>query len=231
MKKYLIVIPARGESKGIRKKNIVDLCGKPLIAYTIEPALKIINKGLAEKIIISTDSEEIKNVSESLGIEVPFLRPKSISGDKAKSVDLLLHAINFFEALKIFFCATILLQPTTPLRKYEDIYKSIKLFEKGSNNSLISVYKEEYINNLVMYKKDDNKAIPLNKNHNQGIRRQEHKATYIRNGAIYITDIEYLKKTKKIISDIPLLYEMPKSRSINLDTPEDLKMLRGLLCK
>ena len=229
--RYLCIIPARCNSKSIPFKNIVDLCDKPLIAYTIEAVLELKVKKLISDFIVSTDCKEIADVAKNYGAEVPFLRPKKIAEDKAKSVDYVLNSINYYEERGIKFDAVLILQPTSPLKSFEDIKKSIEIFSKNDKDSLISAYKEDSINKLIMYRKENDVAIPLNNEHNKGIRRQDYGSVYIRNGAIYITNVEYLKKEKKIISDIPLIYEKKKKRSINIDTYEDLELVRNLLCK
>jgi len=227
----LCIIPARCGSKGIPHKNIVDVNGKPLIQYTIEIAkqLKINNK--IKELIVSTDCKEVAGIVEKLGVSVPFLRPENISNNSAKSIDYVTHAINFFEKINIKYDAVILLQPTSPLKTYSDVTCAINMFNKNQNDSLMSAYKEETINNLIMYHKDKDRAIPLREDHNLGIRRQAHGAVYVRNGAIYITNVDYLKKRQKIISDAPLMYEMSKKNSINIDNYEDLEYVRSLLCK
>ena len=123
------------------------------------------------------------------------------------------------------------MQPTSPLRAYNDIVGAIDIFNKYQNDSLISVYKEETVNNFIMYYKDKDEAVPLSKDHNKGVRRQDHGAVYVRNGAIYITNVAYIKKRQSIISDVPLMYEMSKNNSINIDSYEDLEYVRNLLCK
>lgn len=230
--KILVVIPARGGSKGIKDKNIIDVCGKPLIQYSIDQSLELKKISLVNEIIISTDSQKIAKIGRKLGANVPFLRPESISGDKAKSIDFILHAINYYEEKNIFFDAVLLLQPTSPMRDGKLLESAIKLFKGGKSDSLISCYKEEYINDLVMYKsKVGNVLIPLNEKHNKGVRRQDHGDVFVRNGAIYLTSVKYLKETEQIISDYPLLIEMRKSQSINIDTLEDLEILKRALCK
>ena len=232
MNKLLALIPARSGSKGIKNKNILKICGKPLIQYTIEPALKLKALGLVDSVIVSTDCSNIANISARLGAEVPFLRPKNISGDKAKSIDLIIHTINYFKKKNILFDAVLLLQPTSPLRDMITLKKAIELFKNNNTESLISCYREEYINELVMYNScSDNILTPLNIDHNKGVRRQDHGELFIRNGAIYITKVDYIKKTKQIISDNPLLIEMKKSKSINLDSLEDLEILKKMLCE
>lgn len=98
--KILAIIPARCGSKAIKDKNIINVCGKPLIAYSIEPALKLLAESFIDKVIISTDCERIATIAEKHGAEVPFLRPEAIAGDKAKSIEFILHAIEFFERKK-----------------------------------------------------------------------------------------------------------------------------------
>lgn len=229
MKKYLVIIPARGGSKGIPKKNIVDVAGRPLIAYSIDVANKLLSDGYVQTAIVSTDSKEIVEVARSHNACVPFLRPQNISDDKAKSVDFMLHAIDYYKNEGVEYDATILLQPTSPLRTTNDVVEAIRIFEETEAESLISVYREDYICDLVCYHKKDNLGVPLNKKHNAGVRRQEHDKFYVRNGAIYITDVNYLINEQKIISDNPAIYVMPKNKSVNLDTKEDLEFLKWIL--
>ena len=229
--KILTIIPARCGSKGVKDKNVINICNKPLIAYSIESANLLKENNLVDEVIVSTDCNKIADVAKKYGANVPFLRPKEIAKDNSKSIEFMLHAIEFFERQNRFFDAILLLQPTSPIRSFEVLKKAILLFEKENEPSLISVYKEEYINELVMYNINNNRLIPLNKNHNKGIRRQEHKEIYIRNGAIYLTKVSYLKKEKLIISDNPLFVEMKKSDSINIDTIEDVELLRTKLCR
>lgn len=228
--KILTIIPARGGSKGIPGKNIIDVNGKPLIAYTIEPALKAKDSGLTDKVIVSTDSKEIADVAIRFGAEVPFLRPESISGDKAKSVEFLQHALDFYEASGIHFDAVLLLQPTSPLRTEKDIRDALKLFEESDNDSLISVYEEEYINDLVIYKlaADGKTSLPVSPLHNKGVRRQDHGSLYVRNGCIYISSSDLIRKGF-VIGENPLLLIMQKNRSVNVDTYEDLELLKKYL--
>lgn len=231
MKKYLAIIPARGGSKSIKNKNFIDLNGKPLISYSIEESLKVKNMGYLDEVIVSTDSLKIKEISEMFGAKVPFLRPNEISNDNAKSIDLILHAIEFYKKKDKHFDAVILLQPTSPLRKSNDILNALKLFEEFNSESLISCFEEEYINESVMYKASNEHAIPLSKDHNIGGRRQEKENVYIRNGAIYITKTSYLILNKKIISDKPLMYLMKKDKSINIDSNFDLELARWTIMR
>ena len=228
--KIICIIPARGGSKGIPKKNIIDVRGKPLIAYSIEPAIEAMELGLIDKVIVSTDSIEIADISKNYGAEIPFLRPDDISGDKAKSIEFIEHALSFYKNLGINYDAVLLLQPTSPLRTLEDLISALKLFVESNNDSLISAYEEEYINDLVIYKlsEDGKTSIPVNQLHNKGVRRQEHGSLYVRNGCIYISSTELISKGY-VIGAAPLMYTMDKNKSVNVDTLEDLELLRKLL--
>jgi CMP-N-acetylneuraminic acid synthetase len=230
----LVLIPARGGSKGIPNKNIIDVGGQPLIKYSIDIALALKESNLVNTVLVSTDYQNIADLSVQLGAEVPFLRPPELSLDNSKTIDAILHALDWFEINQNkSFDAVLLLQPTSPLRSVDDLKKAIQDFYSTHAESLISVYKEEYINDLVMYKRttdNPNFGRPLNELHNKGVRRQDHGSVFVRNGSIYLSLVSLLKKGL-IISDNPLLFEMSKSSSINLDTPEDLILLRNTLCK
>lgn len=229
MKNYLAVIPARGGSKGIPHKNIVPVKGVPLIKYTIDVALEAQKRGIIARTIVSTDDAEIQSLSRSFGADAPFLRPADISGDKAKSIDLVIHALNYCKNEGQEYDAVILLQPTSPLRTFNDIVSSVEIFEATQSDSLITCYEEEYISPLVSYMRDGDHAIPLSEKHNKGVRRQEESNIFIRNGAIYIADTDLIRRNQTLIADFPAMYLMEKERSVNLDTLADLSILEALL--
>lgn len=229
--KVLAIIPARGGSKGVPHKNIIPICGKPLIVYTIEPALEALKLGVIDKLIVSTDDEEIAEVSKNAGADVPFMRPDYLSNDTAKSVDVMIHAADFYKEQGIDYDTILLLQPTAPLRSVDDIVESLNLFDKEGTTSLISCYKEEYVSDAVTYYKEGNLAIALNPNHNKGIRRQEEKEKFVRNGAIYITTVQQLNDNHRVFDDVPAMYVMPKERSVNIDTLDDVELLEWRLTR
>ncbi len=231
-KKYLGVIPARGGSKGIPKKNIKDLDGKPLIAYTIEPAKRAISAGVLDRCIVSTDSEEIASAAQKYGADIPFMRPDYLAEDTAKSVDVILHALSFLEEKGEHYDAVITLQPTSPMRTYEDLIGGIIQFDNNDADSLIAVYEDVKANGFNYYRMDNRHfRIAEHPEHNTGIRRQDMKPMYVRNGALYISDVTLLKSTKHIIGNIPLLYIMPKERSIDVDTIQDFEYIEWLMSK
>ena len=228
--KYLCIIPARGGSKGVVKKNIVDLGGWPLIRYSIDVANQLKESGLVEHVVVSTDDKEIASVALDCDAEVPFLRPIELATDRSKTIDAVLHALNYFKKhSRKTFDAVLILQPTAPFRKTRDVADALQNFNRSDSDSLISVYEEDTITELVMYKKVGGFALPMSDNHNKGVRRQEHDSLYVRNGAIYLTRVEYLTKNRKIICDQPILHVMDKVQSVNIDGPLDLEWARHLL--
>ncbi|MGB0431812.1 MAG: cytidylyltransferase domain-containing protein, partial [Bacteroidia bacterium] len=134
--RVLGVIPARGGSKGVPKKNIKILGNKPLIAYTIESA----NHSNLKDVIVSTDSEEIAEVSKRFGAQVPFIRPNDLAGDSAKAIPVIQHALNHMLSIgNEDYDAVMMLQPTTPFRTTEDINKAIDELSQKQSESVISV--------------------------------------------------------------------------------------------
>lgn len=226
MPKRIAIITARGGSKGIPNKNITLINGQPLIYYTIQPAIELKKEGIIDHVIVSTDSIQIAEISSDMGAEVPFQRPEHLSDDHAKSIDVMLHTLDYFKSNGKEFDYSILLQPTSPLRTKEDIVNSIELFDFYHSQSLISCYLEEH---KYTYLKYGAFGEPCDDRHNLGMRRQDHTDLYVRNGAIYITDIKYLVSERRIISDKPLLYEMPRDRSIDINTYDDLKLVKLLI--
>lgn len=230
-RKVLGIIPARGGSKGIPKKNIANVGGKPLICYSIEAGLEAIKSGVLSNLIVSTDNNEIARISEKSGANVPFIRPSEFASDNAKSVDVIKHAILFFEEKNVLYDDVILLQPTTPLRNGKDIEEAYDIYIHGKYDSLISCYKEEYICDLVSYYKVGNDAVALDANHNKGVRRQELQDVYVRNGALYISSVPFIKRENLIFGGKLGMYVMPKERSVNIDTVYDLELADWMINK
>jgi CMP-N,N'-diacetyllegionaminic acid synthase len=230
--RILGIVPARGGSKGIPRKNLADVCGKPLIAYSIETGQQLLASGTLARCIVSTDDDEIAAYARSLGADVPFMRPAAAATDTAKALDYVLHALDYLESQDVIYNAVMLLQPTSPIRNSEAIASAVRRFETSDADSLISCYREEYINELVMYDSElDGRLIPRNPLHNKGVRRQEHRSAMVRNGALYVTRIPYLRVSGSLVCDNPALLEMSKLDSIDVDTPEDLILLRAVMCK
>ena len=157
--KILAIIPARGGSKGVPRKNIKLLAGKPLLEYTSAVTLK---SSLLSKVVISTDDDEIISVAKKLGLEIPFKRPKDLATDSSSSLSVILHALEHFESKNIYFDAVCLLQVTSPFRTVEFLDKAIQEFIKSDADSLISVQEvpHEY-NPHWSFELDENKNLKI----------------------------------------------------------------------
>ena len=212
--KIVSVILARGGSKGIPSKNIIDLKGKPLISYTIQAS----QKSNVDSTWVSTDCPTIKTISETLNANV-IDRPKEISGDFSKSEEALLHF-----SKKIDFDILVFIQPTSPLLKSEDINQGIKLLLNDNKcSSVFSVYKQHW---LPKWSLD---IEPLNWDVKNRPMRQEVDEEYIENGAFYITKKNDLLNSKLRYSGKKNVVIMPYLRSFQIDTVDDLNLIEGLL--
>lgn len=229
--RILAIVPARGGSKGIPRKNLVDLCGKPLIAWSIETGNALVRAGAIARSIVSTDDPEIADVARRWGADVPFMRPAELATDTAKAIGYVVHAVDTLAGAGDHYDAVMLLQATSPIRDVAAIADAVERFRSGGADSLISCYQEDYINDLVLYYDEGNGHLkPKRADHNKGVRRQDHGPTMVRNGALYITRTDYLRRTGQLVCDRPMLMRMRKVDSIDLDTPDDLVILRAVMC-
>ena len=221
MSKVLAITLARGGSKGIPKKNIVKLAGKALIDYTIEQAQK---SSLIDRYIVSTDDNLIKKHVESLGIEVPFLRPKDLSDDKATSAAALKHAVLFCEKQdNCKYDYIVELMCTNPFKKVSDIDKCIQLIKSNNVDSVIGVSKLEE-HHPARIKKIENGFIRDFAVPEISSRRQDLKPeAYIRNGSIYAINRDRLiNDNYRFGGDKSLAYLMKPPSNINIDNKYDL---------
>ncbi|MFD2917465.1 acylneuraminate cytidylyltransferase family protein [Psychroserpens luteus] len=217
MLKPLIVIPARGGSKGVPGKNIKLLNGKPLIHYTIEAAQGVFEN---QYIYVSTDSIAIKQVVEETGLKIPFLRPEYLATDTANSRDVLLHALEQFELVNhIEPDVIILLQPTSPFRNQKHIKEALKLYSNDID-MVVSVKETSANPYYVLFEEDDNKFLKKSKDSNV-LRRQDLPKVWELNGAIYIINPKSIKD--KLIGEFKKVvkYQMDDVTSIDIDTPLD----------
>ena len=227
-KNILGLIPARGGSKGLPRKNIKLLLGKPLIAWTIEQALA--SKYL-DRVIVSTDDKEILDISKKYGAEVPFMRPKELAMDNVKGIDVVLHAIVSLKEddRRKQYDLIMLLQPTSPLRKSVDIDKAIEFLFLKKAKAIVSVCEVDHhplwANTLPEdgCMKDFIRQEIMNKN------RQELSVFYRLNGAIYLAYCNYLKKYRSFIGEKTFAYVMPRERSIDIDNEVDLSLAEVLI--
>ncbi len=222
--KPLIVIPARGGSKGVPRKNIKVLGDKPLIQYTIDAAKGVFDD---EFICVSTDDFEIKSVVEQLGLKVPFLRPNELASDTAGTYEVLLHAISYYESKGYFPDTLILLQPTSPFRTSAHIKEALKLYHE-SIDMVVSVKETKANPYYILFEEDRNGYLKKTKEANF-TRRQDCPKVWEYNGAIYIINVKALKE--KTISQFTKVckFEMDETSSHDIDTLLDWKIAEIIL--
>lgn len=212
--KLLALITARGGSKGVPRKNIKPLCGKPLIGWSIDAAKK---SAFVERVVVSTEDEEIAAIATHLGADVPFMRPAAFSADDTPSIDTVMHALGQLPE----FDWVLLLQPTSPLRTTEDIDGIVRFcieHEAPSAVSVCEVDKHPYY----MYQRDESERLqPLIPQKPDISRRQELPQTYALNGALYLARVDWLMEQQSFVGSETLGYVMSPESSADIDTPLD----------
>jgi CMP-N,N'-diacetyllegionaminic acid synthase len=226
--RVLGIIPARGGSKGIPRKNIKLLGGKPVIQYTIESAKK--SQFLTE-IFVSTDDQEIAEISESAGINVPFLRPSNLALDITSTIDVIKHVLDEFDKNGKQYDAICLLQPTSPFRELGFIDKCIEKFEKSNADSLISVLQVPHqFNPHWIFEENESGSLCISTGENQIIpRRQELPRAYYRDGSVYLTKVETIRNEKKILFGNIQFVESDERFYCNLDNMNDWYLAEKLI--
>lgn len=219
----LALIPARGGSKGIPGKNIKELAGKPLIAYTIEAARSCL---CLDDVLVSTDSEEIAETARKFGAWVPFLRPEKLANDTAKTIDAVLYTLHRLAKEGKEYEYVVLLQPTSPLRSGEDIEGAIKLaLETGEDVVAVSGVTDSPI--LMRTCDDRGRLTPLLSG-SSTVRRQDMQVYYRVNGSIYVNKVSSLTEETSL-NDNPIGYVMPRERSVDIDESVDFAVAEFFL--
>jgi CMP-N-acetylneuraminic acid synthetase len=225
--RVLGVVPARGGSKGIPRKNIAPLGGRPLIAHAIQAAR---GSRRLSRTIISTDDAEICEVARAWGGDVPFLRPAELSTDTATAVDVACHAVLMAESEeKTRYEIVCLLEPTSPLRTSEDIDSAVDLLTRTQADAVIAVYRIESPHPAKTLKIENDRLTPYFQGESPSRLRQALPSAYAVNGAIYCVRREVLTEQKSFWGAVAVPYVMPAERSVNIDRPLDLRFAEFLL--
>ena len=222
------IIPARAGSKGVSRKNIRMLCGKPLLQYTAEAALE---STLLSRVILSTEDDEIAEVGRDCGLDVPFQRPVVLAQDDTPTLPVVQHAVRWLEERGESYDAICLLQPTNPLRRTEHIDACIELFEKRDADSVITVLTvpAEY-NPYWVYFSDLGGLLRLCLGEADPLpRRQELPAAFHREGSVYVTRRDVVMEGNSLYGWRVLGYEMRGERCVNIDSEEDWEKAEALL--
>lgn len=219
--KILALIPARGGSKGIPRKNIKIIAGKPLIVWTIEAALR---SPYIHTVIVSTDDEEIAAIARKAGAQVPFMRPAELASDGASGMAPVTHALDMLPG----YDAVLLLQPTSPLRSTADIDACIALAAMREAPAVVSVTEPD-AHPYWTYRVDDGLHMRPMVDAPAVTRRQDLPLAAALNGALYFATTAWLRDNGSFMGDATLAYIMPRERSVDLDTPFDWKFAELLL--
>lgn len=229
----IFIIPARGGSKGIPGKNIVDLGGKPLIAYSIEAALDALRRlGIEdqrERIIVSTDSEEIADVAKQCGVEVPFMRPAELSTDTAGSREVILHAMDYATSRGIPYDCVVLLQPTSPFRRGRHVVEALDLFRPAETDMVVSVCKSSVNPYYNCFETDAEGYLHISKGDGLITRRQDAPQAWEYNGAVYVINPDSIRRMPLGSFPRRIPYVMSREDSVDIDTMLDLTLARAIL--
>lgn len=226
--RILAIIPARGGSKGVPGKNIKNLGGKPLLAYTAEVATK---SSYLSEIILSSDDEDIIEIGRKIGINIPFTRPKHLAQDNTPTIDVIIHALGWYQSQNIFFDAVCLLQVTSPFRTVSFVNQAIEKFINSNCDSLASVLE-------VPHEYNPHWTFEINEEGNLKIatgedkiitRRQELPKAYHRDGSIYITKTNVLLEQKSLLGKTTAFIESDVNSYVNIDTLKDWEKAEQLI--
>lgn len=224
--RVLGLVTARGGSKGLPGKNIRDLCGKPLIAWTIDAARAA---ACLDAVVVSTDDPEIAAVAARHGAEVPFLRPPELAVDTAASIDVVIHAIDFLATAGRVFDLVVLLEPTSPLREASDIDRGVSLMLSSRAGAVVSVCQAECTHPAFVYRQGRNaRLVPFLDRQPTGLRRQEIEPVFFLEGTLYASRVDVLKAKRSFYHDDTIAYEVPKWKSIEIDDIDDFMMVEAL---
>ena len=228
-KSVIGIVPARAGSKGLPRKNIAPLCGKPLIAWSIEAGLR---SQYIDLVIVSTDSNKIAGISAEYGASVPFIRPAELATDETPTIDVVIHALEYLHnERKQRFDYTVLLEPTSPLRDEADIDRAIKqLVDNVGASSLVGISRTEAQNpEFLVCLSENNFLIGFDQSEIKPVRRQEIRDVYFLEGSIYVSDTKTLIARRTFCHQETLGCIFPKWKSLEVDDLEDLIMVEALM--
>ena len=227
--RVLGVITARGGSKGLARKNLRPLAGKPLIVYTVEAALGL--RARLHRLVVSTDDEEIAEIGRASGAEAPFLRPPELARDDTPSLPVVQHATRFVEeqdGQPIDW--VLLLQPTSPLRTTQDLEAALDLASEGASSAVISVFEANDSHPLKMKLVTDGILSSYDPAWREGMRRQDFAPpVYKTNGAVYLVRRDVLMEGGSLWGSAPRALIMPEERSLDIDSELDFAMAELLM--
>jgi CMP-N-acetylneuraminic acid synthetase len=228
--RILAVIPARGGSKGVPRKNVAIVAGKPLIAYSIAEALKVER---FTDLIVSTNDEEIASIARGCGAEVPFMRPAELAGDRTPSLPVMQHAVEQMEGLRgTTYDIVVMLQPTTPLRTAVDIDAALDLMAATGCDSVVSLVDVGGNHPFRMKRLIGDRVVNYVEQDGEDMRpRQELPTVYIRSGSVYASRRAVVMEDETLVGADCRGYVIEPERAINIDTMNDLRVAEILIVR
>jgi CMP-N,N'-diacetyllegionaminic acid synthase len=225
--RVLSLIPARSGSKGLPRKNILPLCDKPLIAWSIEQSLAC---AAIDKTIVSTDSAEIAEIARRHGAEVPFLRPGHLASDTATSIDVTLHAVDHMKSLGEDYDIVVLLEPTSPLRDASDIAGALEhLTANDKVESVVGVAKVEAVHPAYLFHLAEGILEPYSTVHPNHVRRQDLEDLYFIEGSVYVSYANSLRQKRAFYHDRTAPWVVPRWKSHEIDELADMVVIEALM--
>ncbi len=225
--RVLGLITARGGSKGLPGKNIRNLCGKPLIAWTVESAR---GSRYIDYLALSTDSEDIAKVVRAFGVDVPFLRPPELASDDATSVDVVAHALRFLQGSGHEFEILVLLEPTSPLRDSKDIDFALEQMLASKAESIVSVCRAESTHPAFMFRRTESNRLASNQPEGFAVlRRQELEPMFFLEGSVYASKVETLLRERTFCHRNTIGFEVPKWKSPEIDDIVDFLHVEAIM--
>ena len=226
-KRVLSLILARSGSKGLPKKNIRLLQGKPLIAWSIEASK---NSFYIDDLLVSTDSKEIADIAKQYGAEAPFLRPANLASDSASTIDAIIHALDWLESRNRYYEIIVLLEPTSPLREPEDINRCLEMMQENRVSSVVSVSQVENMHPMFLFHLGEEKKLhPYSQKQPNSVRRQDITPLFFLDGSVYCSEIDALRARKGFYHEDTSGYVVPKWKSLEIDDEDDFVMVEALM--
>ena len=223
--RILAIVPARGGSQGMPGKNLLEVAGKPLLGWTFDAASRCAR---LTRTILSSDSEEICAAARSLGLEVPFVRPAELARNDTPGIEPVLHALDVLEE---DFDYVVLLQPTSPLRLAADIDAALDQCLQGGAPACVSVSEVEPSPYWSFVLGEQGRLKPLIESSRRFTRRQDLPAVYGLNGAVYVAEVEWLRRERSFVTSETAASVMPRERAADLDDDLDLVLIEALLAR
>lgn len=225
-RRVLALVPARGGSKGLPRKNLRCLNGYPLIQWSIDIALACEE---IDSVIVSTDDEQIAAVASTAGAEVPFMRPPNLAEDESSTIDVVIHALDFLESNEREFEIVLLLEPTSPLREVSDIQTALQRMIDKSATAIVSVCRAEATNPTFMFRTTDQGRLePFMSASPTGVRRQDVEVLYYIEGTLYASTVVGLRERLSFYHDDTLAYEVAKWKALEIDDIEDFELAEAI---